>query len=1375
MQNSIFHRLSRTLWIVIVVLVIALAAYIGAGRLLMANLGDYRSAMLQELNARVPFNVDAQRVSGHWRSFSPEIVLSGLKLSFPGNIQSPIELSQGRVSIDVLSSLRTGSIQLNHLTLNDLSLRGQLAADGKFKLTGFAGGGQDSTGWLEEFLLNVERITLNSNTLALTLPTDETRVLGLDLLLTRNSSHRRLDATLTTTAGTRIAILASGVGDPLRPYTYTGSAYVNIQTPDLGALQAMLGDGSPPFWADGEGQLDLWLTLDEGEPSVEAQLLARDLLVYSQDSKLQVPLDYLSLQAQLLRKGDNWILFASDIEALQGATELRLPRLQMDVWGLAARVRMVDVPLGPLNTIASSIDLVPENLRQIFATLAPSGQLSALQVSVGDINNPTQDWEIEANFEQVEVESFRGAPGVKTARGYAQILPTGGYVVLDSQPLTLEFPSIYSSPLKFDDVHGTMNLDWDKSVFSLSSGLVVAEGEEGAASVLFGLDVPLEKTEAGVEMQLLVGLQDSATHYRDKYIPYTLSPSLRRWLTDSIGEGEIEQGAFLWRGSLRADAAALRTVQLAFNVADTELDYHPQWPSVKVKKGTVLIDDSSVSVWSDDAVLYDSVVRNMSVELQLDEERHLILAIDGDVIGTAADGLRIVNDSALTKIVGKTFADWRATGNLKAELDLRLDLTDSSVPPQVNVLTHWQDADLKIQPGNLALDKVQGQFTYSTQHGFTADELTATLWGKPVTATLQQHHADEKRGYRAKTSELEIELQTHVEIASVQRWLNLDLLEFASGSAPADVALRIVPGKGVNLSAKSTLAGVALDLPQPYQKNLEEETDFTLAMPLAKGDLELQLALGQALKLRLRAGKGSLSAGALGVNSDPVELRENTFFIGGATELLDFDDWLRFVTQYIVKEKLSFASPQTAPVVSRFIDPAIQVTDLPADLSVFLLDDPLPKDGLLLAQDLKNDSIRIVIDRLHAQKLTLRNQEIDDIRLSLALDQSAWEVAVVTDWLQGSGTLSRTGAMSKLDIELLDIDRLSELGFAENEEADEHRLEAEAESNSVSDFELPPINVSLNNLYRGEQRIGQAAFSLRSEGDTVLAENIAGEFSGIEIQAAQPAELIWSRGDESRTQMNAVLNFADVGATLQQLGYEKILESREGKIDVDVSWSGAPQSFALAQTRGSLRVAFGEGSFLEAPSGAAGALRVVNILNLADIVGRLSLSHMFDSGIPFDSVDGEIYLHEGTLEVARMDIDGPSSFQFSGLSDVTEQTLSGEIVATLPVANNLPWVAALAASLPIAAGVFVVSKVFDKQMNRLSSAVYSVEGTWNEPQVEFDRIFDDKARNISPGVGEESLEEGLESQVENPVESVTDQDGLQSPEPSIFESSTSEP
>jgi len=156
-----------------------------------------------------------------------------------------------------------------------------------------------------------------------------------------------------------------------------------------------------------------------------------------------------------------------------------------------------------------------------------------------------------------------------------------------------------------------------------------------------------------------------------------------------------------------------------------------------------------------------------------------------------------------------------------------------------------------------------------------------------------------------------------------------------------------------------------------------------------------------------------------------------------------------------------------------------------------------------------------------------------------------------------------------------------------------------------------------------------------------------------------------------------------------------------------------------------------EGRFLEASAGTSGALRVVSILNLADIVRRLSLTHMFESGIPFEQLQTEAFFHAGTVEVPQMKVSGAGSgFQFSGLSNLEAATIDGELVVTLPVANNLPWVAALAAGPAVAAGVFVVSQLFEDQVNRFSSGVYKVTGPLEEPDVTFDRIFDDTGETI---------------------------------------------
>ncbi|MFK7975010.1 MAG: YhdP family protein [Halioglobus sp.] len=1312
MQHSFFSRLGRVLWAILVLLVVLLAIYVSLGRLFMANLNAYREPLLQELNARLPFAVSAQEMSGVWRSFSPEIVLDQLSVSVPGGSAAPVQLASGEISLNLLQSLRTRSLALNHLTLHGLELRAQLTSDGKLSLKGFESGGGQSGDWLAEFIRNVEQISLLENSVRLLLPSGEERVMDLDLELVRNGIHRRLQGTLSSTAGTQILILANGVGDPQQPETLTGSAYLQIEAAQLEAMRALMGPGAPPVWSKGSADVEVWLTLEEGKPSIEARMSARDLVVYSDDGKLELPLESVALQGQVQREKENWTLYGSQMEVRQGDTRLTLPRLQADLWGSAARVRIEDVPLEPVGSIAASVTVIPESLREILATLSPSGTLPSVQINVGDIGSPTQDWELDASFKQLAVESFKGAPGVNAASGYAQLKPGGGSVVLDSQSLALAFPSIYHEPLAFDDVFGTLNIFWDKELVQLSSGLITAFGEEGTARVLFGLDVPLKKTEPGVEMQLLVGLENTDTQFRDKYIPYTLSSGLRSWLADSIRAGTIEQGAFLWRGSLRKEAPSLRTVQLAFNVSDAQLNYHPEWPEVFIGAGQVLIDDAAVSVWSEDAALYNSGIKNMSVELRVDEAKELQLAIDGQLRGPAADGFRIINESALSNLVGNTFSKWRAKGQLEADLSVELNLTNKKATPHVDVTTRWDAVALTIAPGNLQVDQLQGDVTYASSSGFSSKSLVGELWGSPVDVQLTQRHANPERGYDPKKTVLEVGARSRVKASSVQDWLSLDLLAMAEGEADMDLRLAITPGSKPQLRVTSDLEGIAIDMPQPYGKVSQERRELDVGVKLGEDQLPISLRLGGGLALDMEIQNGQLAAASLGVLESPLVLQPGRFQISGAPPYVDGDAWLAFLNEYFALGGV--LEPASLPTV----------------------------DATSLEDAVENKAagnIALSIDRLSTPLLTLWDRELKDVELSLASNPDGWKLDARSDRVIGYAQLARPPLASKVFIEYVDVDAL----FATSASAVAAKKQAGDTQPAIAGSDVivvPPLDFEVENLFRSEQRYGSVGFALRSIGSVLKLGDIVGELGGLKLQSDSPGQLLWRQGEEQNTHIEGLVEFADLGESLEQLGYQRILKTQGGALDAKLQWPGTPAEFALAAAEGSILVDFDSGNFLDAPSGAAGALRVVNVLNLADIVRRLSLTHMFETGIAFDGVTGEVYLHGGSIEVARMAVKGPSSFQFSGISDVAQRSLNGELVATLPVANNLPWVAALAASLPVAAGVFVVSKVFDKQMSRLSSAVYAVEGTWDEPRIEFDRIFDDTAKAVELPAEDEELE-----------------------------------
>ena len=80
----------------------------------------------------------------------------------------------------------------------------------------------------------------------------------------------------------------------------------------------------------------------------------------------------------------------------------------------------------------------------------------------------------------------------------------------------------------------------------------------------------------------------------------------------------------------------------------------------------------------------------------------------------------------------------------------------------------------------------------------------------------------------------------------------------------------------------------------------------------------------------------------------------------------------------------------------------------------------------------------------------------------------------------------------------------------------------------------------------------------------------------------------------------------------------------------------------------------------------------------------------------------------------------------AGSADLIAEQIDASLVTTLPVGTNLPWVAALIGGLPAAAGVYITSKLFEKQVDKLSSISYRITGPWDDPSVKVQKIFSDK-------------------------------------------------
>jgi uncharacterized protein YhdP len=274
-------------------------------------------------------------------------------------------------------------------------------------------------------------------------------------------------------------------------------------------------------------------------------------------------------------------------------------------------------------------------------------------------------------------------------------------------------------------------------------------------------------------------------------------------------------------------------------------------------------------------------------------------------------------------------------------------------------------------------------------------------------------------------------------------------------------------------------------------------------------------------------------------------------------------------------------------------------------------------------------------------------------------------------------------------------------------------------------------------------------FKLRPDQEGALIDDLHADIRALQIRGSNAdtgAQLYW-RSDEGRqhTYFNGLLltrNMAEVMNAWQQ---PAIIESQQASYLAALDWPGAPQDFTLERLRGDLGIQIQNGRFTRTPAGGSdGLLRLFAILNFDSLARRLRLdfSDLYQSGLAYDEIRGKVSFSQGVMSFSEpLQVRSPSSrMQLSGSINMLDETLDTRLVATLPVAGNLTFLTALAAGLPAAAGVYLVSKLFEKQVDQATSISYTIRGDWEEPHIRFDRMFegDIAPRSSGTAVGEDS-------------------------------------
>jgi uncharacterized protein (TIGR02099 family) len=1336
-MTAYLRKFIKWFYLLFALAAITVAVVVQAGRSFSHLLADYPQEVSSYLSDKLNAKVSIGAISAEWVGLKPMVDVR--KLRIVSQADKPIiALEHARMRLDLLGSFTHARLVWSALQLDRVEMEFVQTPDGFWQIPGLPKRTetQDQSAELDlliDMSLLSRRIEFSRTQLGFKFASGAKTTLNSPLLRMENAGdfHRLvLDVDVAGKPKT-LSLIAEGKGDPRHKKTFSSKAFIQLnQFPTnepIAAVTAFLLRGIKAE-VHSQGALDasLWLS---SRPQREGFDLVGKLGI----QRLGVPVlgRSLALDSFSTDVAGHWLYSGQWQLALQ-QVNAKVNQQKIEGLNFAASaasfadpviLHMQRLDLEHLNQALDGAGVLGEGkLRDVMRQLSPQGELHNLRVAI-PTQNP-QSWELQANLAQVGVNAWHGVPSLRKVDGLVYAHQHGGFVDIDSrQGFSMHYSPTYAAPMEYQQAKGRVawQLQPDKNQIYVNSGaLEFTNGDEHAKGYMW-LSLPWQRNTGDIDLYLQIGATKLNASLYSKYTPAVVPKSLLTWLEKSIGPnnaGFVNEVGFVYRGTLNNRNPAARSHQLFVDMTDAQLHYHPEWPALSGINGRLLVSDNDVFASVDSATLLNSKLGPTQISALPNPDGHgSLLRVEGSVVGGADDGMRILRESMLRRYIGANMDSWRLDGDMQTQLKIAvpLDPTGSGASQQVDIdlqSPHFEMGNIK-----LAMQNIKGRISFNETAGLSSEGLSGILFGEPVKALL----TTKKQGDASQTL---VEVAGEVDTKVLAKWTQRPEVLFMRGQLPyqAVVELNHKSTKSEERDAsqpiavikvKSPLSGVTVDLPAPYGKAADTERQLQFTMSLFERSSLIHVAYENHLEALFELDpqqQNKLTNANVALGSQAKLATEPQFLLSGNLPRLDIEPWKKVQQHYV---------DYNAQIAAMLLNPKVENNDPDAE--------PALKDtGLVAGLPFRAD---VLLAHYQVGPLALENMQVRAERLV-----DGWKIGF-TNPLAVGDILLHDNNNHPLAISLESLRLTSQnLGLTSVDPADAVLGLSKKARVSIDPRLLPLADVSVAALYMDDVNYGNWSLQVRPNDKGVVFDNIHGSVKGVTVggldDKASGAKMEWQVTDSvTSTHFVGALSASNVSDVLREWQKPDMLESQSARFKVDAMWAGDPQDFALKKMAGSIDIWLEKGRFKNNPSpGSDGLLRLMAILNFDSLARRLRLdfSDLYKSGLAYDEISGKASFVLGTMTFTEpLSVKTPSSrLQMAGKLDLENEKIDARLVATLPVVGSYTFFTALVTGLPAAAGIYVASKLFKKQVDRATSISYSIRGDWSEPKMSFDRLFE---------------------------------------------------
>jgi uncharacterized protein (TIGR02099 family) len=912
--------------------------------------------------------------------------------------------------------------------------------------------------------------------------------------------------------------------------------------------------------------------------------------------------------------------------------------------------------------------------------------LSALKIPGGWFKSNKLDFSISAKLMNLSFVGInKTMPSVSNLSGFISGNQNQGSFSINSNNVEFDVNGLLVDPkIKLDQANGKISWAKEKGNWVINAKQLALINSEISATLNLNYTLAEPKKPDLMTLDMEFEKANLKTAYR--YLPVGMSSDVKNYLSTAFDAGVIKKGHLHIKGDPNEVPFPKKnegTFTLNLPIYDATFKPMPTtagsqgiWSALTIGNGSIAMQNSSFTANVTQANYKQVALSQFHAEIPNVSAKQLILSVDGNAQGEAAQILEYVLASPFSKKQNKLEKNLQVTGPMQLGLGLKLPLSGSA---QTSI-------DIRLDlPGNRAqwaklppLENLKGKIRI-TDVNPEFENVTADFLGGSLKISSATSGSDKKTFSVAGDISASFIKDYFLNILKTG---SASILEAMSGTAKYEGTLSFnTIGSETNL--KIDLSNWASAAPVPAKKMMGApllgQVSFKTT-PNNSGATRFNWngKLGEIYSFQGDLNDNDELRYALGVGA-PAALTQQGFTLNLIATELNLDAWQDFLE---ANNKKNLASN---------------------------IDDSTSKDLQLTAQ---------------VKKLTLADRSWEDVNLSAINKNNVWQARINSPLIAGdiqyqaanknyfSGLLS--GRLSRLKVPD------SSIPNSISNEPTKAVVKNTPEKSKLTPNVIPSLDLIIDDLNWSKAELGEVKIK------TLVTDNLL-TIESIHSSNPQGNSKIsgkWIGPTQKQTEhssLNLEMNIKDAGQIIAHWSPQKSVEGGQGKLTANIDWDGSPYKPKYETFSGKVSLNLEKGRLLEVNTSGAKILDVLSLqslLKFATLDLKGGLGNIVTKGTPFSSINSNFDITDGIAQTKQftMNLD-QARVAMSGQINIPNQTQDLRVTIFPTIDATAGSLAAFAINPIVGLGALVGQYLITNQINRNLQSDYLVQGSWENPEV----------------------------------------------------------